>query len=93
MTGAGDRKIQDQHLPSKRFPWKGETCKSALPIQCDNLSARAYLNVKGTQREEPGSDRDGRECRSGQVFLGEVTPELHLKDELELGERGLWVKT
>lgn len=52
-----------------------------------------YLNVKGTQREEPGSDRNGRECRSGQVFLGEVTPELHLKDELELGERGLWVKT
>ena len=51
------------------------------------------LNVKGTQREKPVSDRDGRECRSGQVFLGEVTSELHLKDELELGERGLWVKT
>ena len=24
------------------------------------------------------------------MFLMEVTPELHLKDGLELGERGLW---
>lgn len=27
------------------------------------------LNVQGTQKEEPGSDKDGRECQAGQVFL------------------------
>lgn len=52
------------------------------------------LNVKGPWREETGSDKKGRKYRSGQMFLMEVTPELHLKDGLELGERGLWfVKT
>lgn len=37
-------------------------------------------------------DKEGRECRLGKMFLGEVIRELYLKDKLELGERELWVK-
>lgn len=48
------------------------------------------LHVRETQREEPGSDKNGRERRSGEMFP--VPFKLHLKDELELGQRELWVK-
>ena len=42
-------------------------------------------NVKGPRREETGSYKNGKKYRSGQMFLMEVTPELHRKDGLELG--------
>lgn len=83
MTGTGDRKIKEQPLTSKEVPLeRRDRSKSALPPRRHDLG----LNVRATQREEPGSEKDGREHRSGQGFMGEVTLELHLKDESELGE-------
>lgn len=61
-------------------------------MQCETHSGRALPKCGGNPEGGTSSDKEGRECRSGKMSLGEVTREPHLKDKLELGERELWVK-
>lgn len=80
MRSSGLRKIEDQPWTSKRnLLERGDRCKSVISLK------ELCLNVKGPQREETGSYKNGKKYRSGQMFLMEVTPELHRKDGLELG--------
>lgn len=81
------QKAESLVLDFKGAPWEGEMSMNQLFLCSVGITERAPPKCPGSQREEPGSDEEGRECRAGQRCSREVTLELHVKAELELRAR------
>lgn len=86
------QKAESLVLDFKGVPCKGETSMNQLFLCSVGITERAFSKCPGSQRVEPGSDEEGRECRAGQIRPGEMTFELHVRAELELRAREPWVK-
>lgn len=75
-------------MPLKRCAWTSEAGVRHSPFGgVGSILEGLGLKARGTRKEDPGSEEDSGEYRSGQAFPGVVTLELHLKATLELGER------